>query len=329
VSGNPNGEAEKVEVKLSQSSTARKKIFTYDFAELEIKGRRAGGNIISKYPLKRVDFLKAGGSTLSKLTLWYDDAAGRLNKDKRGKYLGKFDGEDKIIAFQRNGSYKITNYDLNNRYEPEKTLLLEKFNPEKPVSAVYVDGESKQYMVKRFMIETSTADKEFGFISEGIGSRLIVATTSDTPEVEMEIQKAKDKPKKTEVVNLEELVDIKGWKALGNRLSEYKVTKVNLVQEEETGLEEGDEENALVEAAEEDQSQKKKSSQLQQRGKQSRTTDKSASSGSAKSQAKAKPQATSKKAKSVQKSKSSSKTSSGKKQKAQSIKQKAQKKRKA
>jgi topoisomerase-4 subunit A len=258
VTGNPNGEAEKVEVKLSQSSTARKKVFNYDFAELEIKGRSAGGNIISKYPLRKVDFLKAGGSTLSKLTLWYDDASGRLNKDKRGKYLGKFDGDDKIIAFQRNGSYKITNYDLNNRYEPEKTLLLEKFNPEKAVSAVYVDGESKQYMVKRFMIETSTLDKEFGFISEGIGSRLLVATTSETPEVEMEVQKAKDKPKKTEVVNLEEIIEIKGWKALGNRLSEYKVSKVNLVQEEETGQEEGEEETAVAEVAEEDQSPKKK-----------------------------------------------------------------------
>jgi topoisomerase IV subunit A len=258
VSGNPNGEAEKVEVKLSQSSTARKKIFEYDFAELEIKGRSAGGNIISKYPLRKVDFLKAGGSTLSKLTLWYDDAAGRLNKDKRGKYLGKFEADDKIIAFQRNGSYKITSYDLNNRYEPEKTLMVEKFNPEKAVSAVYVDGESKQYMVKRFMIETSTVDKEFGFISEGIGSRLVVVTTSETPEIEMEVQKAKDKPKKTEVVNLEEVVDIKGWKALGNRLSEFKVTKVNLVEEEETGLEEGDEENSLIEATDEDQSPKKK-----------------------------------------------------------------------
>ncbi|RAW01272.1 DNA gyrase/topoisomerase IV subunit A [Pseudochryseolinea flava] len=258
VSGNPNGEAEKVEVKLSQSSTARKKIFNYDFAELEVKGRSAGGNIISKYPLRKVDFLKAGGSTLSKLTLWYDDAAGRLNKDKRGKYLGKFDGDDKIIAFQRNGSYKITSYDLNNRYEPEKTLHIEKFNPEKAVSAVYVDGESKQYMVKRFLIETSTLDKEFGFISEGIGSRLIVATTSETPEVEMEVQKAKDKPKKTEVVNLEELVEIKGWKALGNRLSEYKVSKVNLIQEEEAAPEEAEAENAEAEVAEEDQSPKKK-----------------------------------------------------------------------
>jgi topoisomerase-4 subunit A len=261
VTGNPNGEAETVEVKLSPASTARKKIFEYDFSELEVKGRSSRGNTITHYPVRKVDFVKAGASTLSKIDLWYDEASGRLNKDGRGRKLGKFDGDDQIIAFQRNGSYKITSFELSNRYDPEKTLHLEKFNPKKAVSAVYVDGESKQYMVKRFMIETSTADKEFGFISEGIGSRLVVVSTAESPEIEMEVQKAKDKPKKIETVTLDEIVDIKGWKALGNRLSEYKVTKVNLVQDEETGLEEGDEENDLIEAAESEkdsQSPKKK-----------------------------------------------------------------------
>lgn len=261
VSANPNGEAETVEVKLSPASTARKKIFEFDFSELEVKGRASRGNTITHYPVRKVDFLKAGASTLSKIDLWYDEAAGRLNKDGRGKKLGKFDGDDQIIAFMRNGSYKITNFDLSNRYDPEKTMHVEKFNPKKAVSAVYVDGESKQYMVKRFMIETSTLDKEFGFISEGIGSRLIVVSTAESPEVQVEIQKAKEKPKKVETMNLDELVEIKGWKALGNRLSEYKVTKVNLVQDEETGLEEGDEESQLVEATESEedtQSPKKK-----------------------------------------------------------------------
>ncbi len=260
VSGNPNGEAEVVEVKLSQSSTARKKIFEYDFADLEVKGRASRGNTITKYPIRKVDFLKAGSSTLSKLNLWYDADSGRLNKDKRGRYLGKFDGDDKIIAFMRNGTYKITSYEISNRYEPEKVLHLEKFNPEKPIAAVYIDGESKQYMVKRFMIETSTADKEFGFISEGIGSRLIVATTAESPEVEMEVSKGKDKPKKSQIVNLEELVDLKGWKAMGNRLSEYKVMKVNLVQDEEVGFDEVDEDNEqeVTESEKDSQSPKKK-----------------------------------------------------------------------
>lgn len=249
VSGNPNGEAEVVEVKLSQSSTARKKVFEYDFADLEIKGRGARGNTITKYPIRKVDFLKAGTSTLSKLDLWYDNAAGRLNKDKRGIYLGKFDADDQVIAFMRNGSYKITSYDLTNRYEPEKTLWVEKFHPNKVVSAIYVDGDSKQHMVKRFMIETSTPDKEFNFITEAIGSRLVVVTTSENAEVEMEISKGKGKEKKTEVVNLEDLIDVKGWKALGNRLSQDRVLNVRLTEEpEEYAPEEAEEDEEASES---------------------------------------------------------------------------------
>jgi topoisomerase IV subunit A len=137
-------------------------------------------------------------------------------------------------------------------------MHVEKFNPKKVVSVGYVDGESKQYMVKRFLIETSTMEKEFGFISEGIGSRMVVVSTAESPEVEVEIQKAKDKPKKIQKFNLDELVDVKGWKAIGNKLSEFKVTKINLVQDEETGLEEGDEDNELIEVTESEDSQSPK-----------------------------------------------------------------------
>ncbi len=178
VSGNPNGEAEVVEVKLSQSSTARKKIFEFDFAELEVKGRGARGNTLTKYPIRRVDFLQAGSSTLSRLDLWYDETTGRLNKDGRGKLLGKFDGDDQVIAFLRNGSYRINSAELTNRYEPEKTLWVEKFDPDKVIAAIYIDGESKQHMVKRFQIETASLDKDFSFISESIGSRLVLVTTT-------------------------------------------------------------------------------------------------------------------------------------------------------
>jgi len=258
VSGNPNGEAEVVEIKLSPSSTARKKVFEYDFSELEIKGRGSKGNTLTHYPVRKVEFVKAGASTLSKIDLWYDEAAGRLNKDSRGKKLGKFDGEDQIIAFMRNGSYKITNFDLTNRYDPERTLRVERFNQKKAVSAVYVDGDSKQHIVKRFLIETQTLDKEFNFISEAIGSRLVAVTTSETPEVEVELIKGKDKQKKTEVMNLEELVEIKGWKSVGNRLSEFKVTKVSLVEEAEVEEEEDTAANEVTESDDDSQSPKKK-----------------------------------------------------------------------
>ncbi|HRE68824.1 MAG TPA: DNA gyrase/topoisomerase IV subunit A [Cyclobacteriaceae bacterium] len=247
LSANPNGEAEVVEVKLSQSSTARKKIFDFDFSELEIKGRGARGNTITKYPVRKVDFKEGRGSTLSGLKLWFDQASGRLNKDERGKYVNKFDGDDQIIAITTSGNYKITSFDLTNRYEPEKTILVEKFNPKKVLSAVYWDGESKQHFVKRFLIETNTNDKEFNFISEGIGSRLEFVTTSETPEVEIETVKGKGKDKETETINLEDLIDVKGWKSVGNRLSQYKVTKVKPIEEpEDTGLEEGDDSEATA-----------------------------------------------------------------------------------
>jgi topoisomerase-4 subunit A len=246
LSANPNGEAEVVEVKLSQSSTARKKIFDFDFSELESKGRGARGNTITKYPVRKVDFKEGRGSTLSGLKLWFDQASGRLNKDERGKYVNKFDGEDKIIAITSSGNYKITSFETTNRYEPEKTILVEKFNPKKVISAIYWDGESKQHFVKRFLIETTTPDKEFGFISEGIGSRLEFVTTAETPEVEIEMVKGKGKEKESEVVNLEEIVDVKGWKALGNRLSQYKVTKVKPLEEPEDTSASADDDEATA-----------------------------------------------------------------------------------
>jgi len=262
LSANPNGEAEIVEVKLSQSSTARKKIFDFDFSEMEVKGRGARGNTITKYPVRKIDFKEALGSTLSGLELWFDEAGGRLNKDKRGWHVGKFDGDDQILSITKSGNYKITNYELTTRFEPEnKTLLIEKFHPKKAISAVYWDGESKQHFVKRFQIETTTPDKEFNFITEGIGSRLEFVTTSDNPEIEIEVVKGKGKDKEVEVINLEDIIDVKGWKALGNRLSQYKVTKVKPVEEpEDTGLEEGDDENEMmtIETEKGSQSSKKK-----------------------------------------------------------------------
>jgi len=232
LSANPNGEAEVVQVKLTAASTARKKIFDFDFSELEVKGRGARGNTITKYPVRKVDLLQAGVSTLSGLDLWFDPIAGRLNKEKRGKHVGKFDGDDMILSITKSGNYKLTGFELNTRFEgDEKTLLVEKFNPKKIISAVYWDGESKQHFVKRFQIETNTVDKDFGFIAESIGSRLEFVSTADSPEVEVDLVKGKSKEKETEVLNLEEIIDVKGWKALGNRLSPHKISKLRPVEE--------------------------------------------------------------------------------------------------
>jgi topoisomerase-4 subunit A len=312
LSANPNGEAEVVEVKLSQSSTARKKIFDFDFSELESKGRGARGNTITKYPVRKVDFKEGRGSTLSGLKLWFDQASGRLNKDERGKYVNKFDGEDKIIAITSSGNYKITSFETTNRYEPEKTILVEKFNPKKVISAIYWDGESKQHFVKRFLIETTTPDKEFGFISEGIGSRLEFVTTAETPEVEIEMVKGKGKEKESEVVNLEEIVDVKGWKALGNRLSQYKVTKVKPLEEpEDTSASADDDEATATDKGTDPDSNRGKKKSLT-KSQLLKKTDKQPSSGSQRKSPKGRSSTVSPPKQKPQPKKSSKQTSSAK-----------------
>lgn len=245
LSANPNGEAEVVEVKLTPASTARKKIFDFDFSEMDIKGRGARGNTITKYPVRKVDFKESKGTTLSGLQLWFEEASGRLNRDQRGRSIGKFHDDDKIIAISKSGNYKITTYDLNNRFEPDgKTLLIEKFNPKKAVSAIYWDGESKQHFVKRFLLETTTLDKDFNFISESIGSRLEYVSTAEDPEVEIEVVKGKGKEKELVTIIISELIDVKGWKALGNRLSQFKVTSIKFDDDSEPEGEDQQEETS-------------------------------------------------------------------------------------
>ncbi|MEQ8361766.1 MAG: DNA gyrase/topoisomerase IV subunit A [Cyclobacteriaceae bacterium] len=263
LSANPNGEAEVVNVKLTAASSARKKIFEFDFSELEIKGRGSRGNTLTKYPVRKVELLQSGVSTLSGLDLWFDPSSGRLNKDKRGKHVGKFDGDDLILSITKSGNYKLTGYELNTRFDgEEKTLLVQKFNPKKVITAVYWDGESKQHFVKRFQIETNTVDKDFGFISEGIGSRLEFVSTADSPEVIAELVKGKSKTKETETINLEDVVDVKGWKAFGNKLSPHKVAKLKPVEESGGGGEAEPQEDASESKgvkSNRSQSQKKKS----------------------------------------------------------------------
>ena len=242
LSANPNGEAEVVNVKLTAASTARKKVFEFDFSGLEIKGRGSRGNTLTKYPIRKVELLQSGVSTLSGLDLWFDPISGRLNKEKRGWHVGKFDGDDLILSITKSGNYKLTGFEPNTRFEgEEKTLLVEKFDPGKVITAVYKDGEAKQYFVKRFLVETNTMDKEFGFISESIGSRLEFVSTETSPEVAVELVKGKSKARQTETVRLDEVVDVKGWKAMGNRLSPHKVAKLRPVEGPggEEGLQEG------------------------------------------------------------------------------------------
>ena len=226
VTANPNGEAETITVKLTSGSKARKKVFDFDFAEIDIKGRGAGGNILTKYPVRKVEFKAEGVSTLTGVDIWYDDVTGRLNREERGKHVGKFNGDDKLVVLYKTGEYEVTSYELTNRYEADKVIDIYKLTDDLVVSAVHIDGDSKHYYVKRFNIETNTLNKRFSFINESKGSSLVLASLSPSPVIEITQVKGKGKEKEVSETKIDELIDIKGWKATGNKLSQYTVRKV-------------------------------------------------------------------------------------------------------
>ena len=154
-SANPNGEAEVVNIQLKPHSKLRKLQFDEDFALIAIKGRASMGNIITKYPVKKIVLKSKGVSTLAGRKIWYDDILKRLNVDGRGKYLGEFDGDDRILTVLSNGTYELTNFDLNNHFD-DKMILIEKYEPEKVYSVLHFEGKSKNYMVKRFVFENTS-----------------------------------------------------------------------------------------------------------------------------------------------------------------------------
>jgi len=231
---NPNSESEVITVTLHSKCRARNKVFDFDFAGLAIKGRTAGGNRITKYPAHKVVQKSAGISTLGGLDIWYDDTVGRLNTDERGRYLGNFEGDDLILAVDRSGTYVLTSYELTNHYDPEKLLIIEKFNPKTVISAVHYDSESQFYYVKRFMIETLATDRTFKFISDSEGSRLATVSTNVHPWVEIVYVKGRAKEHITEKISLNEVVDVKGWKAKGNRLSKFPIIQIELCNTDKT-----------------------------------------------------------------------------------------------
>ena len=229
-SANPNGEAEVVNIQLKPHSKLKKLQFDEDFAELAIKGRGSMGNIITKYPVKKILLKSKGVSTLAGRKIWYDEILKRLNADGRGKYLGEFDGEDKILTMFGNGTYELTSFDLNNHFD-DKMLQIEKYNPEKVYTVVHFEGKSKNYMVKRFMLDNTVIGKQSSFISDEPGSKLILISGASQPIVSVEQLKGKTLIPETAELNLADLIDVKGMKAMGNRLSMHTVQSVKLIAE--------------------------------------------------------------------------------------------------
>jgi topoisomerase-4 subunit A len=235
-SANPNGEAEVVRVILSPNSTARKKEFDFYFEEIEIKSRNSIGNQVTKYPIKSVKFKEQGRSTLGGIKLWFDDTFGRLNTEEKGQYLGSFQPEDKILVMYQNGTYEITDQELTQRFDVEKVVSIEKFNPERIVTAIYLDNDKQQFNVKRFKIETTTLHNAFSFIKEGEGNYLEAVTTH--PEPIVQIRAGRGAQARTTKVKINDFVEVMGWKAVGNKLADYtKSTEFEWVMKEEKASE--------------------------------------------------------------------------------------------
>jgi topoisomerase-4 subunit A len=223
---NDNGEAEIIQVNLTAQCTAKVKQFDFDFAKLAIKNRSAMGNILTKYPVRKIALKQAGVSTLGGVDMWYDPTIGRLNRDERGNYLGNFGPTDSVLVIYKDGSYELTNFDLTNHYEPHDIVLVTKFETDLIITAVYYEGGQKIHFIKRFQIETTTVDKKFTFISDTKGSKLVLACVDKHPRLEIQAQKTSKEPVAKEEHLVEDLADVRGWKAQGSKLSYDKIKQM-------------------------------------------------------------------------------------------------------
>lgn len=236
-SANPNGEAEIVQIQLSPGCNARIKKFDYEFEQLAIRGRGAQGNQVTKYPVRQVKFKEDGVSTLEAPEIWYDEEVGRLNTDGYGTSLGKFDTDDTIIVFYKDGSYEMTDFDLSNRYDVDDVLLVEKFIPERPISAIYYDDERKCFYVKRFLIETTTLKNKYSILRvESPKNHLTWVSSHSHPKIALKSGK-KGNPT-IEEVDVNEKVGVIGWRAIGNKVAEKGLFQVDLLNPEENVVEE-------------------------------------------------------------------------------------------
>ncbi|HEV3413851.1 MAG TPA: DNA gyrase/topoisomerase IV subunit A [Puia sp.] len=232
LSANPNGEAEVVRVVLSPGSTARHKEFDFYFEEQEIKNRSSLGNQVTKYPIRSVKFKEAGKSTLSGRKLWFDPTFGRLNTEEKGEYLGSFESEERLLVIYSDGNYEITDTELTKRYDADKIIEIRKFDPEKIITAIYLDNEKLQFNVKRFKVETTTLNNKFLFIKEGEGNRLELVTLH--PEPVAVIRSGRGASAKTQKIKISGFVEVMGWKAVGSKLIDFtKSTEIGWGQKEE------------------------------------------------------------------------------------------------
>jgi topoisomerase-4 subunit A len=225
-SANPNGEAEVVTVLLRQVGSIKKLKWDVNFADILIKGRTSKGNLVTKYAIKRIELKEKGVSTLKPRKIWFDETVQRLNVDQRGELIGEFRGEDRILVITQSGIAKTIVPDITAHFSDDM-IVLEKWVPNKPISAVYFDGAKEKYYVKRFLIENE--NKEEVFISSHASSTLEIVSTDWRPVVDITFAKDRGKERKpNQTIDVEQFIDVKGISAQGNQLSRLKVNQIDL-----------------------------------------------------------------------------------------------------
>lgn len=233
----PNGEREVVTVLLRSRPHLKRLRFDVDLGEQLIKGRNSAGNRVTKEIIQKIVQKEVGGSTLAARKIWYDTVVGRLNDEERGKFLGSFKGDDKILTLYKNGEYRLSSFDLATHFD-EDMIHIEKWNQNRPITTVYFDAEKDLHYVKRFLCEVTT-DKRVLFISESNGSFMDLVSTAYRPEARIVYNKLLKETKNLpdNILNLADMIDVKGMKAQGNQLTKLKVKEIVLTHSIDEGKE--------------------------------------------------------------------------------------------
>lgn len=225
---NPNGEAEMVTIHLRQTGSIKKLKFDLDFADQLVKGRNSKGNIVTKYPIRRIELKEKGLSTLKPRKIWFDDTVQRLNVDERGELLGEFKSDDRLLIINQKGQVKTVIPDLTLRFDDDM-IVLEKWKPNKPITAIHWEGEKELFYVKRFLIEHP--DKEETIITDHPNSYLEKIFTDYRPVAEIVFVKKRGQERDDNLeIDLEQFIAIKGITAMGNQLTKEKVLEINALE---------------------------------------------------------------------------------------------------
>lgn len=223
-SANPNGEAEIIKVTLKPNPRVRRIVFEEDFSEMIIRGRNTKGNILTKLPVHKIVLKQRGASTLGGRKVWFDHDVLRLNYDERGEFLGEFQANDQVLVILKNGEFYTTSFDSNNHYD-DNILIIEKFDANKVWTAVLYDGEQSGYpYIKRFTLEASQR-KQY-YLNDHKNTSLILLTDEYYPRLEV-IFGGVDSFREPLLVDADEFIAVKSFKAKGKRLTTYELDTIN------------------------------------------------------------------------------------------------------